>query len=131
MDALIQQQNAGKLMLAGVALMAVGIGLESFGAVMTNVGTWMATAAAGAGTTAVLRNGYYYVNGFKFSQYYYEKLWTNGRGAPSLIARCILEATGGQGVPDPYKAGFFQYIFDGWKLVYNPATGEVWHLCQL
>ena len=29
---------------------------------------------------AILKNGYYEVNGFKFSEYYYNKLWSTGRG---------------------------------------------------
>jgi hypothetical protein len=75
-----------------------------------------------------IRNGFYEVNGFKFSQYYYERLWSHGRPAPSLIAKMILEGTSGQGVPDPEKPGFFRYEVDGWEMVYNPVTNEVWHL---
>jgi RHS repeat-associated protein len=79
------------------------------------------------GPITVLKDGFYEVNGLKFSQYYYEKLWTTGREAPSLVANEIL-ASGAKGVPDAVKAGFYRYVAAGWELVYNPATKEVWHL---
>jgi hypothetical protein len=77
---------------------------------------------------AVLKGGYYEVNGFKFSKYYYEKLWNTGRKAPSLIAKLVLEGTDGKGVPDIRRPGFFYYVYGGWELVYNPVTTEAWHL---
>ncbi len=78
-------------------------------------------------STAILKNGYYEVNGFKFSEYYYNKLWNTGRKAPSLIAKEILEnAT--TIVPDTIKPGFFYYKFGEWEMIYNPTTKEVWHL---
>jgi RHS repeat-associated protein len=79
------------------------------------------------GSSAVFRNGYYEANGMKFSRKYYEKLWSTGRGAPSLKAGEILEAAG-KGVPDGYKKGFFRYEAGGWELIYNPKTKEVWHM---
>jgi filamentous hemagglutinin len=78
----------------------------------------------------VLKDGYYEVNGLKFSEYYYNKLWSTGRGAPSLVANEIL-ASGAKGVPDAVKAGFFRYISGGWEMVFNPTTKEVWHLQPL
>jgi len=77
---------------------------------------------------AILNHGYYEVNGFKFSKYYYNKLWTTGRGAPSLIAREILEGGGKTAIPDALKAGFNKYIYGGWEMIYNPNSKEVWHL---
>ncbi len=85
-------------------------------------------AAINQGSKAILRDGYYEVNGYKFSKYYYEKLWNTGRGGPSLVVEEILKATGGKGVPDALKKGFFTYESGGWELVYNPKTMEVWHL---
>ena len=82
------------------------------------------------GAVAVLKNGYYEVNGLKFSKIYYEKLWSTGRGAPSLVANEIL-ASGANGVPDVVKAGFLRYESAGWEMVFNPATKEVWHLQPL
>ena len=77
---------------------------------------------------AVLKNGYYEVNGFKFTEYYYNRLWSNGREAPSLIAKSILKhAT--QIIPDPKQIpGFFKYFADGWEMIYNPTTKIVSHI---
>jgi RHS repeat-associated protein len=77
---------------------------------------------------AILKNGYYEVNGFKFSEYYYNKLWSTGRGAPSLVANEVLQGGAKTAVPDALKAGFNKYIHGGWEMIYNPATKEVWHL---
>jgi hypothetical protein len=77
---------------------------------------------------AVLKNGYYEVNGFKFTEFYYNKLWQNGRGAPSLAAKAILENTI-KIVPDPAGyPGFFKYFSDKWEMVYNPTTKIVSHI---
>ncbi|MBY0110233.1 MAG: hypothetical protein K2X90_03925 [Candidatus Babeliaceae bacterium] len=76
---------------------------------------------------ALLKNGYYEVNGFKFSEYYYKRLWDSGRGAPSLITKMILEEGTLIG-PDSKKAGFFKHETPDWELIYNPVTKEVWHL---
>ena len=84
-------------------------------------------APVNAGTTAIFKNGFYEVNGFKFSKKYYEKLWSTGRKAPSLVVREVLDSAGA-GVPDAKKPGFFKYVANGWELVYNPVTKEVWHL---
>src|ERR1700733_8101087 len=78
------------------------------------------------GCTAVIRNGYYEVNGFKFTEYYYKKLWEEGRRAPSLIAQKILENP--SRVISDTKPGFFRYEISGWEMIYNPITKEVWHL---
>ena len=93
----------------------------------------MAPAAAAVveqGAAAVLKNGYYEVSGFKFSEYYYTKLWSTGRGAPSLVAKQILES-GANGVADATKAGFLKYEAVGLEMVFNPTTKEIWHLQPL
>jgi hypothetical protein len=79
---------------------------------------------------AILKNGYYEVNGFKFSEFYYNRLWTHGRQGPSLIAKEVLE-TSYICVPDTKKIGFFRYECEGWEMIYNPVTKEVWHLMQI
>lgn len=79
------------------------------------------------GVEAVLKNGYYEVNGFKFCQYYFNKLWNTGRGGSSLVAREILEYGAETATPDK-KEGFFRYVYGGWEMVYNPDTKEVWHI---
>lgn len=76
---------------------------------------------------AILKNGYYEVNGFKYSKYYYEKLWNTGRGGSSLVAKEILENST-KITPDEIKIGFFKYIYGNWEMVYNPKTKEIWHI---
>jgi filamentous hemagglutinin len=78
---------------------------------------------------AVLVNGYYEVRGFKFSKYYYERLWATGRGAPTFAAEAILkDAT--KVIPDVVNGskGFYRYFWDRWEMVYNPITKEVYHI---
>lgn len=77
---------------------------------------------------AILKNGYYEINGLKFSEYYYNKLWSTGRGAPSLIAQEVIEGGVKTAVPDALKVGFNKYIYGGWEMIYNPISKEVWHL---
>jgi RHS repeat-associated protein len=85
-------------------------------------------AAALAGREIMLVNGFYQAEGsaFKFSQYYYEKLWSTGRGAPFLQADEVLK-TATKVVPDRMK-GFNRYENGSYEMIYNPATKEVWHL---
>lgn len=66
---------------------------------------------------------------FKFSQYYYNKLWNTGRGAPFLQAEEIL-ATATRVVPDARKPGFYKYTNGHAEMVYNPQTKEVWHMLK-
>jgi hypothetical protein len=77
--------------------------------------------------TAILRNGYYEVNGFRFTERYYKKVWNTGRGAPSLVAKEILEFAKNP-TPDSKKIGFFRYEHGNWEMIYNPVTKEVWHI---
>jgi hypothetical protein len=86
--------------------------------------------AAEFAAKAAQRGGYIEVNGLKLSEYYYTRLWSSGRGAPSLVAKEIL-ASGVKGVPDACKPGFFRYVACGWEMVFNPTTKEVWHLMPM
>lgn len=79
---------------------------------------------------AILKDGYYEVNGFKFSKYYYEKLWNEGRQGPTLIVQEILKEAKNV-LPDSLKLGFMRYEADGWEMIYNPVTKEIWHLVQM
>jgi filamentous hemagglutinin len=84
---------------------------------------------SGAGFRQIqLVDGYYQAEGLplKFSQYYYERLWATGRGAPFLQAQEVL-ATGRVVGPDRMP-GFYRYTNDFLDMVYNPTTGEVWHI---
>ncbi len=75
---------------------------------------------------AILKNGYYEVNGFRFSKYYYERLWKEGRQAPSIVAKEVLDSA--LCVLPDHKEGFFRYEGAGWELIYNPISKEVWHI---
>jgi predicted double-glycine peptidase len=81
-------------------------------------------------SNAILKNGYYEVNGFKFTEYYYNKLWkVGGRPAPSLISKLVIENA--TTVIKDSKEGFYKMATSDWEIVWNPATGEVWHLVML
>ena len=86
----------------------------------------MAESKVNQNSTAILRNGYYEVNGFKISEYYYNKLWNAGRPAPTLFAKEILDVA--KNITPDIKPGFFRYEGLGWELVYNPTTKEIWHI---
>jgi hypothetical protein len=86
-------------------------------------------------STPVNKNGYVEVNGFKFTEYYYKKLTSEGRQYPSLRAIEILNSDNVIIAPDPkgYK-GVYKYTtqnsngLKNWEMLYNPTTGEISHL---
>ena len=81
-------------------------------------------------STAILKNGYYEVNGFRFSERYFNKLWDNGRGGASLIAKEIL--LNYQSIAkDKQIPGFYRLVYNGWEMVYNFGTKEVWHIMPI
>jgi hypothetical protein len=85
--------------------------------------------------TPIYKNGYVEVNGFKFTEYYYKKLTSEGRQYPSLRAMEILNSDNVIIAPDPkgYK-GVYKYTtqnsngLKNWEMLYNPTTGEISHL---
>lgn len=79
---------------------------------------------------AVIKDGYVEIGGFRFSEYYYNKLFSTGRGAPVTVAKEILAAAK-TSTPDIRKPGFLRYEAAGWEMIYNPTTKEVWHLQPL
>ena len=95
-----------------------------------------APKAAGAATKglvniteeAALVGRFYEVNGSKFSTYYYNKLWSTGRGGASLVAKEVFEGGANTAVPAMTKKGFYDYNYGGWNMIYNPTTKEVWHI---
>jgi filamentous hemagglutinin len=78
-----------------------------------------------------LVDGFYQAEGsaFKFSKYYYERLWATGRGAPFIQAQEVLN-TATTVTPDR-MAGFYRYTNTAMEMVYNPTTKVVWHLQPL
>jgi len=103
---------------------------------ITYEGTADAPVAAEGGVSVgrevKLIDGFYQAEGstFKFSEYYYNKLWSTGRGAPFLQAEEVL-STAKTITPDLIKPGFNRYVNDAFEMVYNPTTKEVWHLQPL
>ncbi|MGX5100950.1 hemagglutinin repeat-containing protein [Enterobacter cloacae] len=71
---------------------------------------------------------FYAVEGMKFSKSYYEKLWSEGRPAPFLQAREVLNSNP-KVEPDPRGApGYLRYEGAGLEMIYNPKTGQVGHI---
>ena len=71
---------------------------------------------------------FYSADGFRFSSSYYDKLWSNGRPAPFLQARSILDSNP-RITPDPRGGpGYFRYESSGLEMIYNPTTGQVGHI---
>jgi len=71
---------------------------------------------------------FYSVDGLKFSKSYYERLWSEGRPAPFLQAKEILNSNP-KIIPDPRGApGYFKYEGGGLEMIYNPTTGQVGHI---
>jgi hypothetical protein len=62
----------------------------------------------------------------KISERYYNRLWQEGRPAPFVQAREILRSNP-RILPDS-KPGFLRYESLGLELIYNPKTGEIWHI---
>lgn len=74
---------------------------------------------------------FYSADGFKFSKSYYEYLYNNGRPAPFLQAREVLNSNPTV-MPDPQgAAGYFRYEGAGLEMIYNPTTGQVGHIQPL
>ncbi len=88
-------------------------------------------AAAKDNISGALKETYYEVNGFKFTQFYYDKLWNNGRRCPGFRAESVLRGATTI-VPDPrgYE-GFFKYIHNDWEMIFNPSTKVVAHLSPI
>jgi hypothetical protein len=102
--------------VASVGLGAASRGLQLFGSL---------------GREIQLTDGFYQANGssFRFSQYYYEKLWATGRGAPFLQAQEILQTS--TTVTADRLQGFYRYTNNTMEMVYNPTSKEVWHIMPL
>ena len=73
-------------------------------------------------------NGYYYADGMKISESYYDKLWTNGRKAPFIQAREIINGNPKITLDERGKKDFYRYESNGLEMIYNPRTKEIWHI---
>ena len=78
-----------------------------------------------------LVDGFYQAekSAFKFSEYYYNKLWSTGRGAPFLQAEEVINTA--KTISPDRMIGFNRYVNDAFEMIYNPTTKEVWHLQPL
>lgn len=75
-----------------------------------------------------LEGGFYSVDGMKISQSYYDRLWSQGRSAPFLQAKEILNSNP-KVTPDPRGApGYFRYESNGLEMIYNPTSGQIGHI---
>ncbi len=82
----------------------------------------------GVGKKISFDGDFYAVDGMKFSKSYYEKLWSQGRPAPFIQAREVLNGNP-KIEPDPRGApGYFRYEGAGLEMIYNPKTGQVGHI---
>ena len=76
----------------------------------------------------VKTNGYYYADGMKISEGYYDKLWANGRKAPFIQAREIINGNPKITLDERGKKDFYRYEANGLEMIYNPRTKEIWHI---
>ena len=82
----------------------------------------------GVGKKIFYDGDFYAVDGMKFSKSYYERLWAQGRPAPFVQAREVLNGNP-KIEPDPRGApGYFRYEGAGLEMIYNPKTGQVGHI---
>ncbi len=123
----LKSSDAQKAEWVGGVAFDVGSFFVGVGEVKAAIKLARAESLINQTSKTLLKGGFYEVNGFKFSKYYYEKLWDTGRGASSLISREVLQGAK-IAVPDEVKKGFFRYEFGNWEMIYNPKTKEVWHL---
>ena len=71
---------------------------------------------------------FYSVDGLKFSKAYYERLWSEGRPAPFIQTKEVLNSSP-KIIPDPRGApGYFKYEGGGLEMICNPSTGQVGHI---
>jgi hypothetical protein len=126
-----------RLTVAGEAIgrSALGRGVAraevALGKMEAKVGDKLGLKAGAVGREIILTDGFYQAekSAFKFSEYYYKKLWDTGRGAPFLQAEEVFK-TAKTILPDRMP-GFNRYVNDTFEMIYNPTTKEVWHLQPL
>jgi RHS repeat-associated protein len=100
--------------------------------IAASFGLWGMGTPPVEGLSGGVLDNYVESNGFKFTEYYYDRLWTQGRAAPGFRAESILKGMVGPPAPDPLGfPGFFRYAYDGWEMIYNPTTGVVSHLGKM
>ncbi|WP_244262992.1 hypothetical protein [Yersinia mollaretii] len=121
--------EAGKLLFEFGGY-AVGVGGLAKGGVRFASGQakWFETKGTTGGKSIAFDGEFYSVDGLKFSKNYYDRLWSQGRPAPFLQAKEVLNSNP-KIIPDPKGApGYFKYEGAGLEMIYNPTTGQVGHI---
>jgi filamentous hemagglutinin len=122
----------------GWGAVGVGFAVKPLAVIATNpiddlakLGNNIAKGGTTLGREIKLVDGFYQAEGsaFKFSEYYYNRLWSTGRGAPFLQAEEVLSTT--KTITPDRMTGFNRYVNDAFEMIYNPTTKEVWHLQPL
>ncbi|WP_434290574.1 filamentous hemagglutinin N-terminal domain-containing protein [Celeribacter sp. SCSIO 80788] len=122
-------ENLAQAYAQGLASMAGGLE-GAVGIALVRAIKYRATAT-NTGRAIEFDGQFYSADGFKFSKSYYEYLYNNGRPAPFLQAREVLNSKPTV-MPDPQgAAGYFRYEGAGLEMIYNPTTGQVGHIQPL
>ncbi len=74
------------------------------------------------------KDGYYHADGMKTSSNYYERVWKQGRPAPFVQAREIINSNPKITLDPRGREGFYRYESSGLEMIYNPKTKEIWHI---
>ncbi|HGM7050141.1 DUF637 domain-containing protein [Serratia marcescens] len=95
---------------------------------LSTAGVVLEASRGGRSKPIVFDGKFYSADDFKFSKEYYERLWGQGRPAPFLQAREIMNSKP-KVVADPRGApGYFKYEGAGLEMIYNPSTKQVGHI---
>ena len=95
---------------------------------LSTAGLVLEASRGGRSQSIVFDGKFYSADNFKFSKEYYERLWGQGRPAPFLQAREIMNSKP-KVVADPRGApGYFKYEGAGLEMIYNPSTKQVGHI---
>ncbi|MBH2918808.1 DUF637 domain-containing protein, partial [Serratia marcescens] len=95
---------------------------------LSTAGVVLEASRGGRSKPIVFDGKFYSADDFKSSKEYYERLWGQGRPAPFLQAREIMNSKP-KVVADPRGApGYFKYEGAGLEMIYNPSTKQVGHI---
>ncbi|CAI1822598.1 Hemolysin precursor [Serratia proteamaculans] len=95
---------------------------------LSTAGLVLEASRGGRSQSIVFDGKFYSADNFKFSKEYYERLWGQGRPAPFLQAREVMNSKP-KVVADPRGApGYFKYEGAGLEMIYNPSTKQVGHI---
>jgi hypothetical protein len=126
--AIIGAGVVGRIPKGGMQALAEGFGERQFQLSRVELEGLLSQPVIATGRVIEFDGQFYIADGFKFSTSYYEYLYKNGRPAPFLQAREVLNSNP-KVMPDPLgEAGYFRYEGAGLEMIYNPSTGQVGHI---